>query len=430
MIPAEIIEKKRDGFELTSEELNWFINGVIKKKIDDSQLSSLLMSIYFRGMSNSETNYLVQSMVDSGKNFDFSYLNKFVSDKHSTGGIGDKISFILAPLLSSFNIIVPMIAGRSLAFTGGTIDKLESIPNFKTSINFRDFHSQIEKIGCGIISQSSEICPADKKLYSIRDLTGTIPSTPLICSSIMSKKVAEGLNGLVMDIKVGNGAFMKTLQEAKVLANELKRIGQSFGIKTDIIYSNMSQPLGSYAGLQCEVLEALDCLRGKGPDDLVELSLELGSKIMIQSGLFKDSNESKIKMTEHLNNGKALDKFEKMILAQSGDVNSLTFENHIPNYKIIIESQKDGYISSMDTEKIGWALVEMGCGRKLAKDVLDYSAGIKFNYKVGDKVSPGYPIYELFNNNEKKLNIAKALLLKTFTISNEKVPKQRLIINS
>ena len=258
MIPAEIIEKKRDNFELTSAEIDWFINGVIKKKIDDSQLSSLLMSIYFRGMSDSETNSLVQSMVDSGKQFDFDYLDKFVADKHSTGGIGDKISFILAPLLSSFNIAVPMIAGRGLAYTGGTIDKLESIPNFQTHINFKNFTSQIEKIGCGIISQSSEICPADKKLYSIRDLTGTIPSMPLICSSIMSKKVAEGLNGLVMDIKVGNGAFMKTIQEAKSLANELKKIGQSFDIKTDIIYSNMSQPLGNYAGLQCEVLEALD----------------------------------------------------------------------------------------------------------------------------------------------------------------------------
>ena len=430
MIPSDIIAKKRNGEELKSTDLSCFITKYLGGDISEAQMSALLMAIYFNGMTEKELIILVHEMIKSGQVIEFKKSNIYIADKHSTGGIGDKTSIILAPIMAAAGIRIPMIAGRSLAFTGGTIDKLESIPNFKTSINFRDFNSQIEKIGCGIISQSSEICPADKKLYSIRDLTGTIPSTPLICSSIMSKKVAEGLNGLVMDIKVGNGAFMKTLREAKVLANELKRIGQSFGIKTDIIYSNMSQPLGSYAGLQCEVLEALDCLRGKGPDDLVELSLELGSKIMIQSGLFKDSNESKIKMTEHLNNGKALDKFEKMILAQNGDVNSLTFENHIPNYKIIIESQKDGYISSMDTEKIGWALVEMGCGRKLAKDVLDYSAGIKFNYKVGDKVRAGYPIYELFNNNKKKLNIAEALLLKTFSISNEKVPKQKLIINT
>ena len=430
MIPAEIIEKKRDGYELTTQEINWFIEGVIKNKIDDSQLSSLLMSIYFRGMSDSETNSLVQSMVDSGKQFDFNYLDKFVADKHSTGGIGDKISFILAPLLSSFNIIVPMIAGRGLAYTGGTIDKLESIPNFQTHINFKDFNSQIEKVGCGIISQSSEICPADKKLYSIRDLTGTIPSTPLICSSIMSKKVAEGLNGLVMDIKVGNGAFMKTLKKAKALANELKKIGQAFGIKTDVIYSNMAQPLGNYAGLKCEVIEAIECLKGNGPDDLVELSLELGSKIMTQSRLFKNPDESKAKMIEHLNNGKALDKFEKMILAQNGDLKSLHSDNYTYENEIIIESQKNGYISSMDTEKIGWALVEMGCGRKVAKDILDNSAGIKFNRKVGDRVNVGDPVYELFNSNEKKLNDAKSLLLKTFTISSEKTPRQKLIINT
>ena len=215
MIPSELIEKKRDGIELTPREIDWFIQNVMSEKIDDCQISALLMSIYFNGMTNLETKSLVHSMVKSGKRFNFKHLGKYVADKHSTGGIGDKISFILAPLLSSFNILVPMIAGRGLAFTGGTIDKLESIKNFQTKKDFDSFNKQIYQIGCGIISQSSEICPADKKLYSIRDLTGTIPSFPLICSSIMSKKVAEGLDGLVMDIKVGNGAFMKTFHEAK-----------------------------------------------------------------------------------------------------------------------------------------------------------------------------------------------------------------------
>ena len=204
MIPAELIEKKRDGIELTPVEIDWVIHNVINETIDDCQLSALLMSIYFNGMTDNETTSLVDSMVKSGKRFNFNHLERYVADKHSTGGIGDKISFILAPLLSSFDIIVPMIAGRGLAFTGGTIDKLESIKNFQTQKDFDSFNEQIDKIGCGIISQSSEICPADKKLYSIRDLTGTIPSFPLICSSIMSKKIAEGLDGLVMDIKVGN----------------------------------------------------------------------------------------------------------------------------------------------------------------------------------------------------------------------------------
>ena len=268
MIPAELIEKKRDGIELSPEEIDWFIHNVMNERIDDSQLSALLMSIYFNGMSNAETKSLVDSMVKSGKRFNFKHLERYVADKHSTGGIGDKISFILAPLLSSFDIIVPMIAGRGLAYTGGTIDKLESIKNFQTQKDFDSFNRQIDKIGCGIISQSSEICPADKKLYSFRDLTGTIPSFPLICSSIMSKKIAEGLDGLAMDIKVGNGAFMKTFQQAKNLGVELKKIGNSFDIDVNITYSNMSQPLGEYAGLKCEIIEAVDCLKGTGPDDV------------------------------------------------------------------------------------------------------------------------------------------------------------------
>ena len=299
MIPAELIEKKRDGIELTPREIDWFIHNVMSEKIDDCQISALLMSIYFNGMTNIETKSLVNSMVKSGKRFNFKHLGKYVADKHSTGGIGDKISFILAPLLSSFGIIVPMIAGRGLAFTGGTIDKLESIKNFQTQKNFDSFNNQIDLIGCGIISQSSEICPADKKLYSIRDLTGTIPSFPLICSSIMSKKLAEGLDGLVMDVKVGNGAFMKNFREAKSLGIELKKIGDSFDIDVSITYSNMSEPLGKYAGLKCEIIEAVDCLRGTGPDDVTQLSLDLCANILVQSGISANKSEAKTSLLKN-----------------------------------------------------------------------------------------------------------------------------------
>ncbi len=427
MIPAELIEKKRDGIELTPEEIDWFISSVIDKKIDDSQTSALLMSIYFQGMSNLETNALVKSMVESGKQFDFKHSEKYVADKHSTGGIGDKISFVLAPLLSSFNIIVPMIAGRGLAFTGGTIDKLESIKNYQTQKDFSSFNKQINEIGLGIISQSPEICPADKKLYSIRDLTGTIPSSPLICSSIMSKKIAEGLNGLVMDIKVGNGAFMKRLSEAKNLATELKKIGQSFNINVDITYSNMSQPLGKYAGLKCEIIEAMNCLKGNGPDDVIKLSLDLCTSILLQSGLSKDKSESKNLLLRNIKNGKALKKFEEMIIAQNGDLSDIYSENNYGDNQMIIISKKNGYIESMNTEKIGWALVEMGCGRKVISDSLDYTAGIKFNHKVGDKINKGEPIYEIFGSNEKRLKNAKSMLADTFTISEKKVKKEKLI---
>ena len=429
MIPAKLIEKKRDGFELSAEEIEWFVEGTVENKIDDCQLSAMLMAIYFNGMSDSETFSLVSSMVNSGEKFKFNSISKYVADKHSTGGIGDKISFNLAPVLSSLGIIVPMIAGRGLAYTGGTIDKLESIPNFQTSIKVKDFESQIQNIGCGIISQSSEICPADKKIYSIRDLTGTIPSMPLICSSIMSKKIAEGLDGLIMDIKVGNGAFMKAISEAKTLAAELKKIGSAFKIKTDITFSNMSQPLGRYAGLGCEIIESINCLKGDGPNDLIELSLELGSKVILQSKKADNKNEAKKKMLETINDGSALKKFEEMIIAQGGNFEQLQMSQSNTKNKLYICSDRDGYISSMDTEKIGWALVEIGCGRRRDKDLLDYTAGIKFNVKVGETVKKGEKVYTLFGENIKKLESAKSMLHKTFKVSSETILKPKLILS-
>ena len=429
MIPAELIEKKRDGIELTPKEIDWFIYNVMNKKIDDSQLSAFLMSIYFKGMSELETKSLISSMVKSGKKFNFKHLERYVADKHSTGGIGDKISFILAPLLSSFDIIIPMIAGRSLAFTGGTIDKLESIKNFQTQKDFDSFNKQIDQIGCGIISQSSEICPADKKLYSIRDLTGTIPSFPLICSSIMSKKIAEGLDGLAMDVKVGNGAFMKTFYEAKNLGTELKKIGNSFNIDVSITYSNMSQPLGKYSGLKCEIIEAVNSLKGDGPDDVNQLTLDLCANILVQSNKSINKNEAKTLLLKNIENGKALEKFEEMIVAQGGDLNDVYSKNNFAKNNIKIKSKETGYIKSINTEKIGWALVEIGCGKKVMSDTLDYSAGIKTNYKVGDKIYKGDIVYELFGFNDLKLKNAKKILTKSCIISKTKIEKENLIIH-
>tara|TARA_X000000950_G_scaffold247921_1_gene306620 strand:- start:6734 stop:8023 length:1290 start_codon:yes stop_codon:yes gene_type:complete len=428
MIPAELIEKKRDGIELTPGEIDWFIHNVTNETIDDCQLSAFLMSIYFNGMTDNETTSLVDSMVKSGKRFNFNHLERYVADKHSTGGIGDKISFILTPLLSSFDIIVPMIAGRGLAYTGGTIDKLESINNFQTQKDFDSFNKQIDKIGCGIISQSSEICPADKKLYSIRNLTGTIPSFPLICSSIMSKKIAEGLDGLAMDIKVGNGAFMKTFQQAKNLGVELKKIGNSFDIDISITYSNMSQPLGEYAGLKCEINEAVDCLKGTGPDDVTQLSVDLCANILVQSGMSTNKSEAKTSLLKNIENGRALEKFEEMIVAQNGDLNDIYSKKNFAKNLIKIKSKKTGYIKSINTEKIGWALVEIGCGKKIISDTLDHSAGIKTNYKVGDKIYRGDTIYELFGFNETNLKNAKKMLTKTYIISEQKIEKENLII--
>ena len=429
MIPSEIIEKKRDGKNLSPNEIKWFIESLVNNRIDNSQLSALLMAIYFRGMDDKEMFALVEAMVESGEKFDFSYLGSYIADKHSTGGVGDKISFILAPILSSLGIVVPMIGGRGLAFTGGTIDKLESIPNFQTSLSLNKFRKQVETIGCCIASQSSEICPADKTLYSIRDLTGTVPSLPLICSSIMSKKIAEGLNGLVIDLKVGNGAFMKTLSDAKKLALGLKKIGKAFNINTEVLYTNMNQPLGKYAGLHCEIIEAIDCLNGKGSDDLMEISYELGSKILLQSRTATDKKTAKKLMQEAINNGTALNKFKEIISAQNGNIKKLALDHVVSKNEIIIEAEDDGIISSIETEKIGWTLVEIGCGRKMEKDKLDYTAGIEFINKIGDKVNKGDPIFRIFGNDTKRLNNAKTLLKKAYTLVKTEVLKDELIIN-
>ena len=292
-----------------------------------------------------------------------------------------------------------------------------------------DEKKQIENIGCCIASQSTEICPADKAIYSIRDLTGTVPSLPLICSSIMSKKIAEGLKGLVIDLKVGNGTFMKTIADAKKLAEGLKKIGEAFNLNTEVIYTNMDQPLGKYAGLHCELIEAIDCLNGKGPEDLMEISYELGSKILLQSRTTSDKKTAKNLMQEAINNGTALNKFKEIISTQNGDIKKLALDHVISKNEIIINAEDDGFISSIETEKIGWALVEIGCGRKVEKDKLDYTAGIEFINKIGDKVNKGDPVFRIFGNNTKRLNNAKIMLKKTYTLVKTEILKDELIIN-
>ncbi len=429
MIPAEIIEKKRDGKNLNPNEIKWFIDNIVKNKIDTSQLSALLMAIYFQGMNDDEMFSLVDAMVNSGKKFDFGNLENYIADKHSTGGVGDKISFILAPILSSLGVIVPMIAGRGLAFTGGTIDKLESIPNFQTSLSLRTFTKQVKSIGCVIASQSEEICPADKILYATRDLTGTVPSLPLICSSIMSKKIAENLDGLVIDLKVGNGTFMRTLREAKILGSGLKKIGKAFNIQTEVVYTNMNQPLGRYAGLRCEIIESINCLNGNGPSDLMEITLELGSKILIQSKIAENNRTARDLMLESIKNKSALNKFKDIILSQGGDIDVFASEGVTKNNAIIVRSKYSGFIKSIKTDEIGWALIKIGAGRKKENDKLDYMAGIEFIKKVGDKVNKGDAIFKIFGNDSDRLNHAKNMLQNTYNLTKTKINKDKLILN-
>jgi len=415
MIPSDIIAKKRNGEELKSNDLSWFISKYFEDYISDAQMSALLMAIYFNGMTKKELLTLVDGMIKSGQVIKFKESKFYIADKHSTGGIGDKTSIILAPVMAAAGVRIPMIAGRGLEYTGGTIDKLEAIPGINVTPSLNKFKTWVENIGCAIISQSKDICPADNKIYALRNQTATVPSIPIICSSIMSKKIAEGITGLVMDIKVGNGAFMKTKNNAFELSNLIEMIATSYGLKIDILYSDMNQPLGRYAGLGCEIKEAIDCLKGNGPKDLMTNTFELCSCLLIQSDKAKNKQESKEIFDRIIKTGKGFEIFQKMISLQNGSLED--FEEEIkPQFEKIITSNKKGTINYMDTEKIGWSLIELGCGNKRKQDKLDYTAGIEFFVKPGDIVKKGSPVYRLFNSNLKKMVSTSELLSNTIRV--------------
>ena len=428
MIPANLISKKRDGHYLSKNELSDFINNYLTGFVTEEQMAAMLMAIYFKGMNEDEIFSLVQIMIDSGSTLDFGGSNRYVADKHSTGGIGDKISLILAPIMAVAGIKVPMIAGRGLGFTGGTIDKLETIPGFNSSPNLSQFKKWVDKNGYAIMSQSIDICPADKKIYSLRSKTGTVPSIPLICGSIMSKKIAEGISGLVLDIKVGSGTFMKSIEQAKELGSWMNKIGNLFDIKTDIIYTNMNQPLGRYSGLACEVEESIECLKGNGLDDLITITLELGSRLLMQSGLACDRNQAFDIQKDIIESGKALRSFEVSIAEQGGKLEKFKSSTK-PKYETLILSNAEGILNSFDTEAVGWALVELGCVKKRKQDKLDYSAGIEFLKKTGDPIIKNEPVYRVFNSNKTTLDNAAKMLIKTINCG-KRHTDQKLIFDN
>lgn len=423
MIPGEIIKQKRDGKTVSKDDLKAFVEGYTQGTIPEAQMSAFFMAIYFSGMEDEEIFSLVTLMLESGKSMDFSHLDSYVADKHSTGGVGDKVSIILGPLMAAAGLAIPMISGRSLGHTGGTLDKLETIPSYRTDLNLREFQEQVEKIGIAMIGQTGEICPADKKMYALRDVTGTVESIPLICGSIMSKKIAEGIRGLVLDVKLGSGAFMKSLEEAKVLGKMLKRIGEAFNVHTDVVYSSMNQPLGNTAGLWCEVAESIDAMHGNGPDDLMAVTFELGGKLLVQAGITRSETAAFSLQQNLIDSGKAWNKFLEMAAAQGGDIKKLEpFNNlHKPTVEKIYYAPKTGIIQSMDTYRIGLATVELGCGRKNRKDKLDSSAGMEFLKKIGAPVVEGEPLIRCFNSNQKKLETALNYLRNTFTIDKDSI---------
>ena len=422
MDPIKTIKAKQNQSVLSSKEIDFLVNSYSNNQITDEKMTEFLKAVKDNGMNMDETISLTKTMIDSGEKMDFSHLNSYVADKHSTGGVGDKVSLILGPLMASLGITIPMIAGRSLGHTGGTIDKLETIPGFKTDLSIQEFKNCIEKIGLCIMSQTDSICPADKKMYALRDVTNTIDSMPLICGSIMSKKIAEGIRGLVLDIKIGNGAFMKNLKDGKDLASKLMKVGGAFNVSTDVIFSNMDQPLGRTAGMWCEVNESINAMNGEGAEDLMNVVYNLGTKMLLQAKIVKSATEARQIQIENIRNGKALKKFEQMVKNQFGQIDLGPNINN-PSYSHEVVSEHDGCVSSFDTTAIGWALVELGCGRKKSGDVLDNSAGIEFYAKVGEKIKKGEAIFRCFGSRKSKLKNAVNLIENTFCISDEKVKK-------
>lgn len=408
---VDIIEKKRDGQELTTAEINFFIEGYTKGEIPDYQASALAMAIYFQDMNDRERADLTRAMVESGNTIDLSAIDGVKVDKHSTGGVGDTTTLVLAPLVASLGVPVAKMSGRGLGHTGGTIDKLESIAGFHVELTREQFIDLVNRDKVAVIGQSGNLTPADKKLYALRDVTGTVNSIPLIASSIMSKKIAAGADAIVLDVKTGDGAFMKTQEDAEELAHAMVRIGNHVGRKTIAIISDMSQPLGFAIGNALEVKEAIETLQGKGPKDLTELILTLGSQMVILAGKAKTSEEAKEMLLDAIHSGKALAKFKEFLANQGGDASIVDDLTKLPQakYKIELPAKQSGYISRMVADEIGVASMILGAGRATKEDVIDLAVGLILHKKVGDKVEEGESILTIYSNRENVEDVKQKL---------------------
>ena len=425
----EIIEKKREKQELTKEEIKYFVKGYVDGEIADYQAAALVMAIYLNGMTKQETTNLTIEMANSGEILDLSKLNKTIVDKHSTGGVGDKVSICLLPLVASLGVPVAKMSGRGLGFTGGTVDKMQSIPGYKTEIDIHKFIQNVENVGISMISQTMNLAPADKKLYALRDSISCVESIPLIASSIMSKKIASGAEKIVLDVTVGKGAFMKNMENAKELANEMIEIGKLANRETVCVLTNMNEPLGYAVGNNLEVIEAIDFLKGKMPEDLKQVVLELGAYMINLAGLGEDLEENKNKMLENISNGKAYDKFVEMVKNQEGDISYLEDTSKFEKAKIIepIMAKQDGYIQEINAEEIGKVTCGLGAGRVKKEDIIDYSVGVILNKKVSDKVSKGDILGYIHSNSKEKFEEAERKLEQIIKINENKIEKEPTI---
>jgi len=399
---VELIEKKRDGGQLSTPEIRFFIEAYTRDSIPDYQASALLMAIVLRDMSDRETRDLTLAMAYSGEVLDLNAIAPIVVDKHSTGGVGDKVSLVVAPLVAACGLPVGKMSGRGLGFSGGTLDKCESIPGYRVNLSVSEFQAQLSDIGIVLSGQSANLAPADGKLYALRDVTGTVPSLPLIVSSIMSKKIASGANAIVLDVKMGTGAFMRNLADAKALAEAMVRIGNTVGRRVSAQISDMNQPLGCAVGNILEVCEAIDTLHGNGPQDFIQHCLVIAGEMLCIGGIVDTIEAGKRKAIETIQSGAAFQKFQQLVIAQEGDVTYVENPKLFPkaDFITVFEAQQNGYLATVQADEIGMAVVELGGGRYKKDDVIDHRVGVVMHVKVGDKIDAGQPLFTVHANNQ------------------------------
>lgn len=419
MRAQELIRKKRNAGTLTRDEIHFLIQQYTCDSLPDYQMAAWLMAVYFRGMTPQETADLTEAMMRSGQVLDLSELPGVKVDKHSTGGVGDKVSLVVAPVVAAAGVPVPMISGRSLGHSGGTLDKLEAIPGFSVNLSLAEFRRALAEVGCALIGQTNEIAPADKKIYALRDLTGTIESVPLITASILSKKLAEGIEALVLDVKVGSGAFMKDLESARRLAESLREIGARMGKRVVALLTRMDQPLGCAVGNALEVEEAVATLHGEGPRDLRDLCQELAAWMLFLAGVVPALKQGRERFEELIRSGAAAKKFQQIITRQGGDPSVVDDPKRLPQARKHQElaAQDKGYLAGTNAERIGWAAMALGAGRTRLEDAIDPAVGLLVRKKVGERVERGEPLATLYFNDERRLAGARAELAEAFVIS-------------
>jgi pyrimidine-nucleoside phosphorylase len=418
MRAVDIIARKRDGGALTREEIRFVVDGVTRATLPDYQASALLMAIVLRGMTAEETAWLTDAMVHSGVRVDLSGIPGVKVDKHSTGGVGDKTSLILAPVAAACGVPVPMMSGRGLGHTGGTLDKLEAIPGFRVDLSLDEMKTALARVGCAMIGQTSQIAPADKKLYALRDVTATVESIPLITASIMSKKIAEGIDALVLDVKTGSGAFMKSEADSRRLAESLVSIGNASGVKTEAVITAMDTPLGLAVGNALEVIECLEVLKGRGPRDLIDVSTELTARMLVLGKVADDIADAEQQVRRAIDSGAGLDRFRRVIEHQGGDPAVVDDYGRLPQapHREIVTATRGGYLARLDAESIGRASVVVGAGRDRVEDAVDPAVGVVLKAKPGDRLEPGDPVLELHYRDRARLDSALHLVAAAIVI--------------